>query len=262
VRQSDSTINWSDQKDFLDYRLEDNNDKSGSELSRGMRTKARQQGTEWRIFHELQPRGVQQARTPKAPTLPCANAQNSESGGGLEEQSTDLGSSVAAARDDQIGPGLSTMVDATHFEEPSFGGNTLVGKPADNKDKGFGEIEDERIKENGIMDTEMLKTMDKWANATINVDDHSLRDGGSKTPAPTSGHQQDTRPFLADEPGLTFDVIFSNLFSNTTLKVADRVEIHEPCRPIVLLGNGNSGGLGGCVWIVERYVVNWQKISF
>ncbi|KAF9385584.1 hypothetical protein CPB97_004681 [Podila verticillata] len=46
------------------------------------------------------------------------------------------------------------------------------------------------------------------------------------------------------------DLIFSNLFSWTNLKIKDRVEIHEPCRKIAF-----SKGSGGYVLIAERYRV-------
>ncbi|KAF8996682.1 hypothetical protein BGZ52_011322 [Haplosporangium bisporale] len=46
------------------------------------------------------------------------------------------------------------------------------------------------------------------------------------------------------------DLIFSNLFSWTNLKVRDRVEIHEPCRKIAF-----SKSSGGYVLIAERYRV-------
>ncbi|KAG0354404.1 hypothetical protein BG005_006527 [Podila minutissima] len=47
----------------------------------------------------------------------------------------------------------------------------------------------------------------------------------------------------------SINIIFSNLFSWTDLKIKDRVEIHEPCRKIVF-----SQG-SGYVLIAERYRV-------
>lgn len=53
-------------------------------------------------------------------------------------------------------------------------------------------------------------------------------------------------------PGPRFSIIFSKLFNWTTLKVADRVEIHDPCRRIAI---PDCGAHGSAVWIVERYRV-------
>jgi hypothetical protein len=53
-------------------------------------------------------------------------------------------------------------------------------------------------------------------------------------------------------PGPRFSIIFSKLFNWSTLKVADKVEIHEPCREITIPGCEVPGS---AVWIVERYRV-------
>ncbi|KAI1310222.1 hypothetical protein EDD11_003868 [Mortierella claussenii] len=50
------------------------------------------------------------------------------------------------------------------------------------------------------------------------------------------------------------DIIFSNLFNWSALKVTDRVEIHEPCRKIEMTERG-SEAQDSTVWIVERYKV-------
>ncbi|KAG0239056.1 hypothetical protein BGX31_003074 [Mortierella sp. GBA43] len=54
--------------------------------------------------------------------------------------------------------------------------------------------------------------------------------------------------------GPTFTIIFSKLFNCATLKVTDKVEIHEPCHRIVTPDCGESAH-DSAVWIVERYKV-------
>ncbi|KAF9920568.1 hypothetical protein FBU30_009575 [Linnemannia zychae] len=60
------------------------------------------------------------------------------------------------------------------------------------------------------------------------------------------------------EPSSTVDIVFSNLFNHSTLKVADRVEIYEPCRPIAISSNNKVVGdeviPTKYVWVVERYI--------
>ncbi|KAF9438642.1 hypothetical protein BGZ76_006203 [Entomortierella beljakovae] len=56
------------------------------------------------------------------------------------------------------------------------------------------------------------------------------------------------------EPDSGIWILFSNLFNWSRLKVADRVEIHDPCRKI-LVPNPRSNDPHTAMWIVERYVV-------
>ncbi|KAG0366331.1 hypothetical protein BGZ54_005510 [Gamsiella multidivaricata] len=51
-----------------------------------------------------------------------------------------------------------------------------------------------------------------------------------------------------------FIIVFSNLFNWSTLKVSDKVEIHEPCRRIAMPEFGPTE-YGAAAWIVERYKV-------
>ncbi|KAF9109820.1 hypothetical protein BGX27_007157 [Mortierella sp. AM989] len=52
----------------------------------------------------------------------------------------------------------------------------------------------------------------------------------------------------------SFWIVFSNLFNWSRLKVADKVEIHEPCRKIMIPDSG-AHERSTTVWIVERYKV-------
>ncbi|KAF9990771.1 hypothetical protein BGZ75_010026 [Mortierella antarctica] len=75
--------------------------------------------------------------------------------------------------------------------------------------------------------------------------DHNIPTQGSIT---ASGQRRNV------ESEANFVIAFSNLFSWSTLKVSDLVEIHEPCRHIAIQMDG-SDACGRKVWIAERYKI-------
>lgn len=101
-------------------------------------------------------------------------------------------------------------------------------------------------------------TMSTTDDLTDPIDSDSVSDGSLeciKSPARTPSPEVDERlssETTKDEKDVqrqSVNLIFSNLFSWTDLKIKDRVEIHEPCRQVVFSkGRGN-------VLIAERYRV-------
>ncbi|KAF8924457.1 hypothetical protein BGZ58_001769 [Dissophora ornata] len=95
------------------------------------------------------------------------------------------------------------------------------------------------------------------ASAVIIIDDNSSDSEGVQTVISTPFEKADnvsanTHTRSESEP--SFAIIFSNLFNWSTLKVTDKVEIHEPCQKIAVPQLGSSSH-ESAVWIVERYKV-------
>lgn len=100
-------------------------------------------------------------------------------------------------------------------------------------------------------------TSESTDDFTDPIDSNPVDDGGLEpTKSPTRAPSPEVREHLSQETTEEKDahrqveLIFSNLFSWTNLKIKDRVEIHEPCRKIAF-----SKGTGGYVLIAERYRV-------
>lgn len=262
-RQSDRTGSRSEGSTPLDNGIVDIKNwsallsRTGSGRSEVMQIKDRNLRKEWCTFHDLQSMGSDQERSLRRRSHFFHNTHSSEGGGLLQEQQEFSLYDATAARSGLFSRPLDMSVDVPHFKGlPTSGGATLAD------DKGDQNMETDGSKNKRTKDAEM-----KVVNRTVSV--FSSIDGGSSDsgelqalmplcPLRTTGlKQQDTTTSLsmATEPGPTIDIIFSNLFNHSTLKVAERVEIHEPCRRVALFGSGSAD----CVWIVERYVVGWQK---
>ncbi|KAF9983921.1 hypothetical protein BGZ65_001289 [Modicella reniformis] len=91
------------------------------------------------------------------------------------------------------------------------------------------------------------------ASAVSAIDDRSSNSGSTQTVTSTPQETISTS-HISHQARPSFTIIFSNLFNWTTLKVTDRVEIHEPCRKIAI-SEHEKNTHGSVVWIVERYKV-------
>ncbi|KAF9098689.1 hypothetical protein BGX29_007478 [Mortierella sp. GBA35] len=272
------TATWSGMDNSLDVRGIGDNDgestsSSGPGHSRQIQVRGKQLGSEWRVLQDLRLRGLQQVSTHGGlPTL-SKNTQGSE-GGGFDGQDQEFSLTPTLV---VRGVGLSINSDMA-VDTPCFKGSlaagdiTLADKIEDDdmndRHAGAEEVEDENMeidetKDKRTMGTEMQddEVQDRTRSVVSSIDNGSSSGvGGSQALVPinpmrTAGRrQQETTLSMAAEAGPTLDIIFSNLFNHSTLKVADRVEIHEPCRPVALLGSDESGA-EVCVWIVERYAV-------
>ncbi|KAK3845933.1 MAG: hypothetical protein J3R72DRAFT_520660 [Linnemannia gamsii] len=245
---------------------------------------------EWRIFDGLQSEGLHQARTQVRLSPSSKNTQSSESSGSFEEHGQEFSSgTTSSARRGLLSGALDVPVDASHFKGLSAPDDiTLVDKDercynAKEKETGADRIGNRRMKINGMkgsgtMDVEVqvIKMTDRTASGVSSIDDISSDSGDSLALVPLNplrgikGQQQQQQekiiplPMAMETEAPTFDLIFSNLFNHSTLRVADRVEIHEPCRPLTHFGKdaaNRSDPAATCVWIVERYVIGWQKTS-
>ncbi|KAF9339966.1 hypothetical protein BGZ91_004091 [Linnemannia elongata] len=265
--RSDSTATWSGRSGSLyDEILNVNNrsasfSRSGSGDSEGVPIKEKDPGKEWRVFHELQSRGSGQVTSPGTLLYLSKNIQCSEGDDISNEQGQELSlCTTPAARSGLLSHASDMLADASRFNGLSGSGDAPLAKSRDCQD-----VEIDVIKNNGTMEVEVVKALDKTVSVISSIDGGSSDSGELPALVPlnplrnTGNRQKETTISLqmTTEPGPTFDIIFSNLFNHSTLKVADRVEIHEPCRPVALFGSDPTD----CIWIVERYVVWWQKIS-
>lgn len=234
--------------------------RSGSGDSEGMMIKDKNPGKEWRIFHELQSRGLGKMRSPRRSSHLSKDTQGSEGDDISKGQGQELSlCTTPAARSSLLSRALDMPADAPCFNGLSGSGDASLAKNRDSQD-----VEIDGIKNIGTMEVEVqvVKALDRTVSVITSIDAGSSDSGELQAFVPLSplhDQQKETRISLpiAAEPEPTFDIIFSNLFNHSTLKVADRVEIHEPCRPASLFGSDPAD----CIWIVERYVVGWQKIS-
>ncbi|KAG0324460.1 hypothetical protein BGZ99_001798 [Dissophora globulifera] len=97
----------------------------------------------------------------------------------------------------------------------------------------------------------------RTASASSTIDSRSSDSGAEREVASASACRMESAlNRTQEEPRLepNFIIIFSSLFSRMPLKVADKVEVHEPCRKIIIPQFGPSTG-GSAIWIAERYKV-------
>ncbi|KAH7047939.1 hypothetical protein BKA57DRAFT_463750 [Linnemannia elongata] len=264
--RSDWTATWSGRSGSLyDELLNVNNrsasfSRSGSGDSEGVPIKDKDSGKEWRVLHELQSRGSGQVRSLGTLLYLSKNIQCSEGDDISNEQGQELSLCTTPAARSGLLSHADMLADASRFNGLSGSGDAPLAKSRDYQD-----VEIDVIKNNGTMEVEVVKALDRTVSVISSIDGGSSDSGELPALVPlnplrnTGNQQKETTISLqmTTEPGPTFDIIFSNLFNHSTLKVADRVEIHEPCRPVALFGSDPTD----CIWIVERYVVWWQKIS-
>ncbi|KAF9298272.1 hypothetical protein BGZ88_007306 [Linnemannia elongata] len=264
--RSDWTATWSGRSGSLyDELLNVNNrsasfSRSGSGDSEGVPIKDKDSGKEWRVLHELQSRGSGQVRSPGTLLYLSKNIQCSEGDDISNEQGQELSLCTTPAARSGLLSHADMLANASRFNGLSGSGDAPLAKSRDYQD-----VEIDVIKNNGTMEVEVVKALDRTVSVISSIDGGSSDSGELPALVPlnplrnTGNQQKETTISLqmTTEPGPTFDIIFSNLFNHSTLKVADRVEIHEPCRPVALFGSDPTD----CIWIVERYVVWWQKIS-
>ncbi|KAF8948609.1 hypothetical protein BGZ47_003873 [Haplosporangium gracile] len=269
-RRSGWIATWSGRSGLLDDGLVDITSRSAS-LSRfgsgrfeGMPTKGKGPGKEWRVFHEMQSRGSDYVRVSRRSSHLSKNTQGLEGDGISGEQGQECNLySAPAARSGLLPRSLDISVDTSQFKGLSDSGEAALAKDRDEQDMEMGEI-----KFKGTVDAEVqvVSALDRTVSVASSIDGGSSDSGELQVLVPLNplrgtGKQQKettTSSSMTAEPGTTLDIIFSNLFNHSTLKVADRVEIHEPYRPVAFFESDHAE----CVWIVERYVVEWQKFSF
>lgn len=230
--------------------------RTGSGHSEGMPIKDSIPREKWRVFHDLQSMESDQEKTLRRPFHVFNSTHSSEGGGISQNQVQEFKLFAASApRNGLLSRSLDMSVDASCFKGLSGSGGAILADYRSDQD-----MEINGAKNKGTKDAE-IQVVNRTASVASSIDARSSNSGELQSLVPlnplwTTGRQQQkttTTLSMAAEPGPTIDIIFSNLFNHSTLKVADRVEIHEPCRQVTLLGSGPDD----CVWIVERYVIGW-----
>lgn len=268
-RRSDLTASWSGRSGSLNDGVMNVDNRSASLSQSGygdleeMMIRDKNPGKEWRVFHELQSRGLGQVRFPRRLSHLSKDILGSEGDNISKGQGQELSlCTTPATRSGPLYHALDMPADASCFNGLSGSGDAPLVKNRDSQD-----VEIDGIKNVGTMGVEvqMVNALDRTVGVISSIDGGSSDSGELQVLVPLNplhdiGNQQKETAIsspIAAESGPTFDIIFSNLFNHSTLKVADRVEIHEPCRPVALFGSDSAD----CIWIVERYVVGWQKNS-
>ncbi|KAG0297026.1 hypothetical protein BGZ96_007910 [Linnemannia gamsii] len=208
----------------------------------------------WRVFHKLQSMESDQERTVRRLSHVFNNTHSSKGDDISQEQGQEFSLyGEPAPRNGLFFRSLDMAVDASRFKGLSGSGGAILADDRSDQD-----MEINRAKNKGTNDAEM-QVVNRTVSFASSIDSGSSKSGELQplvplNPLRATGRQQQestTALSMAAEPGQTIDIIFSNLFNHSTLKVADRVEIHEPCRSVTLLGSDT----GDCVWIVERYMI-------
>jgi len=110
----------------------------------------------------------------------------------------------------------------------------------------------EEIEDNENCAPESATNISTAFSNVSSIDDRFSDYGTQTAPAPQEFAQPAAELEVMSKT--TFTIIFSNLFNWSTLKVLDRVEIHDPCRSLTLPKDKKPAG-NDLTWIVERYKV-------